>query len=482
MLKTMRPDRRTLLASMAAMALPGAAIPSRARAAAKDYPAVQAFLDDFVGTKKVANCVVAIKRDTRPVEYLSAGTLALDSALPVDPDSLYRIYSMTKPVTGVAFMKLVENGVLRLDQPISDVLPEFAQQRVIVDGVLENTRPAASPILMRHLVTHTSGLSYNMHNRTVLGQAYEAYGLTPGSRDVAAGLLRPTDKFPPARDLETFGRRLALLPLDFDPGTKWHYSVGLDVMGLIIQRASGMPFEDFLKQAIFDPLRMRDTDFVAPRSKVPRLTSYYARRNGGLEVIDDRNASPYSRDRALPAGGAGLVSSTRDYMRFVAMLMNDGVLDGERVLRPDSVRIAHSNMMNPGVFTESFGGVGNTFGAGLQILSKASAAGEGAGTFGWDGAAGTTMWVDPVHKIGVCGMVQIQGPGIRQALREAVYQDIGVKAAPARSVPQAAPAAPPEPAPRPAVQPPPPVRAPATPPANPPRMRRPAGALRLPMR
>jgi CubicO group peptidase (beta-lactamase class C family) len=242
-------------------------------------------------------------------------------------------------------------------------------------------------------------------------------------------------------------------------------------MGLIIQRASGMPFEDFLKQAIFDPLKMRDTDFVVTRSKASRFTTYYARRIGGLEVIDDRNASTYSRDRALPAGGAGLVSSTRDYMRFVAMLMNDGALDGERVLRPESVRIAHSNLMDPGVFTQSYGGVGNRFGAGLQILSKESAAGEGAGTFGWDGAAGTTMWIDPVHKIGVCGMVQIQGPGIRQALREAIYQDIGVKAAPARAVPQAAPAAAPEPKVKPA----------SPPPAGPPRIRRPAGALRRPI-
>lgn len=478
MTDTLRLDRRTLLASMAA--LPGLVMPSVGRAAPRDYPAVQALLDDFVGTRKVANCVVAIKRDTRPVEYLSAGTVALDSSLPVDADSLYRIYSMTKPVTGVAFLKLVENGVLKLEQPISDILPEFAEPRVMVDGVLENTRPASSPILMRHLVTHTAGLSYGLHSRTVLGQAYEAYGLTPGSRAVAAGLLRPADKFPPARDLETFGRRLALLPLEFDPGTRWHYSVGLDLMGLIIQRAAGMPFEDFLRQAIFEPLKMGDTDFVAPRSKVQRLTSYYARRNGGLEVIDDRNASTYTRDRGMSAGGAGLVSSTRDYMRFVAMLMNDGALDGERVLRPDSVRIARGNLMNPGVLTEGFGGVDNTFGAGLQILSKASAAGEGAGTFGWDGAAGTTMWVDPVHRIGVCGMVQIQGPGIRQALRQAVYQDIGVTAPQARAVaPQAAPAAPPEPAPRAPVE---PAPRPAPPPANPPRMRRPAGALRQPLR
>jgi CubicO group peptidase (beta-lactamase class C family) len=463
MIDRLRLDRRALLASMAA-----APVPRAAWASPKDYPAVQAFLNDYVGAKKVANCVVGVKRDTRPVEFLSAGTIALDSAIPADADSLYRIYSMTKPITGIAFMKLVEHGVLKLEQPISDILPEFAEPRVMIDGSLENTRPAASPILMRHLVTHTSGLSYSLHNKTVLGQAYQAYGLTPAGREVAAGLARPTDKFPPARDLETFGRRLALLPLDFDPGTQWNYAVGLDLMGLIVQRASGMPFEDFLRTEIFAPLKMNDTDFVVPRTRTSRLTGYYARRDGQLVTLDDRRTSAYLRDRDLPSGGGGLVSTARDYMRFTTMLLNEGAVDGVRVLRPETVRIARSSMMDPGVFTRSFGGVGNTFGAGMQILSKPSSAGEPAGTFAWDGAAGTQMWVDPVNRIAVCGMVQIQGASIRQALREAIYQDIGVRPAHTRA---AAPdAGAPQPAP-----------APQAPPARG-RVRRPAGALLRRMR
>lgn len=428
MTKSMMLDRRLLLASMGAMALPGAAF-----AKPKDYPAVQAFLDAYIGTQKLACCVVGIKHDAAPVEYLSAGTLALDTPALADPDSIFRIYSMTKPITGIAFMTLVEKGVLRLDQPITDILPEFAQQRVMIDGKLENTRPAASPILMRHLVTHTSGLSYSINGQATLAQAYASYGLGAGGRATAAGLMRPTDKFPPARDLETFGRRLATLPLDFDPGSRWQYSVGLDLMGLVIQRAAGVPFEDYLQRTIFQPLKMNDTDFVVPRAKQNRLTSVYNGRNTPITVNDDRNASPFSMDRDLPSGGGGGVSTTRDYMRFAMMMMNDGALDGVRILRPESMRIARSGMMDTGVSATGFGGEGNVFGAGMQVLAKASALGEGAGTFGWDGAAGTTMWVDPVNRVAVAGMVQIQGgSSIHNSLREAIYKDLANKPASSR--------------------------------------------------
>jgi CubicO group peptidase (beta-lactamase class C family) len=161
-----------------------------------------------------------------------------------------------------------------------------------------------------------------------------------------------------------------------------------------------------------------------PRSKQARLTSVYAGRNNTLTVNDDRNNSPFSRDRDLPSGGGGGVSTAIDYMRFQAMLLNEGQLDGVRVLKPETVRQARSSMMDPGVTASGFGGVGNYFGAGMQILGKASQYGEGVGTYGWDGAAGTTMWIDPVNKVAVCGMVQIQGGAtIHAPLREAVYKD-----------------------------------------------------------
>ncbi|CAN5234273.1 serine hydrolase domain-containing protein [soil metagenome] len=416
----LRMDRRALLAGLGALTLPSSVL-----AAPKDYPALQAFLTEYADGKKLANCVVAIKRGNKKVEYFSRGTIALDSPTKADENSIYRIYSMSKPITGAAFMSLVEKGVLRLDQPLSDILPEFKDQKVMLDGKLENTRPVKSPILMRHLITHTSGLSYGINGAAPLAQAYNRYGLGAGGRQVAATLSRPTDLYPPARDLETFGRRLATLPLDFDPGTKWQYSVGLDLMGLVIQRASGMPFFDYLKQAIFDPLGMNDTDFVVPSSKLDRLTSVYAGRGGSLSVSDDRKTSPFHTDRDLPSGGGGLTSTTKDYARFNAMLLGEGALDKVRILKPETVRIARSNLMPAGVF-QSLGGTAPAgFGAAMQVLLAKGAGGDPAGTYGWDGAAGTTMWVDPVNMVTCVVMVQIMGgTNIHNPSRVAAYADL----------------------------------------------------------
>jgi CubicO group peptidase (beta-lactamase class C family) len=416
-------DRRALLAGLAALTAPTAVLAK----GGPDFAAINAFMDKFVGAGLLANCVVAITRPGRETAYISRGTLALDSQTKAGPDSIYRVYSMSKPITGATFMTLVEKNQLTLDTPITAVLPEFKDQRVMIGGVLENTRPAKSPILMRHLVTHTSGLSYGI-DQGPLADAYNAYGLGAGGRLVAAGLVKPTDKFPPARDLETFGRRLATMPLDFDPGTKWQYSVGLDLMGLIIQRVSGMGFYDYMRQVILDPLDMKDTDFVVPKSKQNRLTSVYTGASGKLVVNDDRNDSPFSRDRDLPSGGGGLTSTARDYARFTAMLANEGSFGKTRVLKAESVRTARTNQMDPGIDLKgTFAGAGNGFGVAMQVLGQANpTTGEPAGVYGWDGAAGTTMWVDPVSKASVVGMIQIRGgpTNIHQPLRVAAYQDM----------------------------------------------------------
>lgn len=421
-------DRRLMLAGMGAFALPFAGC-SNPRS--YEWTALNAFFDEMVDSRTLANCAVAIARKGQPAEFYNRGTLAFDTDEPVNRESIYRIYSMSKPVTGVAFMTLVDKGVLGLDQPVAEILPEFAEPMVMEGGDVNNVRPAASPILMRHLITHTSGLSYHINGQAPLAQAYNRYGLTAGAREVAATLAQEEALYPPARDLETFGRRLALLPLDFDPGTRWQYSVGLDLMGLVIQRAAGMPFNDYLRDTIFRPLGMIDTDFVVPQSKVDRLTSNYSPNpEGGPQIVtDDRNDSAFHRDRALPSGGGGLVSTTEDYIKFCQMLLNGGERGGVRILSADAALQARSNLMDPGVDTSrTYAGAGNGFGAAVQVLGEASAAGEGAGTFGWDGAAGTTMWVDPVNEVAVVGLVQTMGgPSIHNALRQAVYQDFAAQ-------------------------------------------------------
>ena len=305
-------------------------------------------------------------------------------------------------------MILIEQGWLHLDQPVSDILPDFRDMRVIVGGDVTQTRPASGPILIRNLLTHTSGLSYNINGDSPLARLYRQQGIKPASRATAPG---PGER-PPVRNLEDFGARLSKLPLDFDPGTRWQYSVAADLMGLVIQRVSRMSFWDFLRTRIFGPLGMPDTDFMVPPDKLDRLTTVYTRTPTGLVDSDDRKSSPYARDRDLPSGGGGLVSTARDYARFNAMLLNEGELDGARILKPETVRIARSNLMPPGPV---FGLLGrpNGFGAFMQVVLPGGElpGAEPAGSYGWSGAAGTTMWIDPVNQVSVVLMVQFMPAG-----------------------------------------------------------------------
>jgi CubicO group peptidase (beta-lactamase class C family) len=415
--------RREVMAGMAALAAPAVAFRVRA-ATGGAYPALQALLDSYVAAKKLPGGVVAVKRRGGPIDYVAAGALAFDTDVKAASDSLYRVYSMTKPTVGVATMILIEDGKLNLDQPLSDILPEFRDMRVIVGGDVTKTRPSASPILIRNLVTHTSGLSYNIDRDSPLAKLYQQQGIKPGSRATEPG----PGELEPVRNLDEFGARLSKLPLDFDPGTKWQYSVAADLMGLVIQRVSGMSFWDFLRTRIFEPLRMPDTDFVVPASKLGRLTTVYTKTPTGLTDSDDPKSSPFARDRDLPSGGGGLVSTAHDYGRFNAMLLNEGELDGVRILKAETVRIARSNLMPPGPV---FGMLGkpNGFGAFMQVVLPGGefAGGEPAGSYGWSGAAGTTMWIDPLNEVAVVVMVQFMPAGaypIYLESRVAAYKDL----------------------------------------------------------
>jgi len=417
-------SRRGVVAGLAALAAPGIGSQTFAAGAAA-FPALQVMLDGYVASKRLPGGVAAVSRRGRPTDYVAAGTLAFDTDAKAAPDSLYRIYSMTKPIVGVAVMMLIEQGKLRLDQPLADILPDFRDMRVVVDGDVTKTRPAAGPILIRHLVTHTSGLSYSIDGNSPLAKVYRQQGLSAGSRATTA---RPGE-LPPARNLEEFGARLAKLPLDFDPGTKWQYSVAADLMGLVIQRVSGLSFWDFLHSRVFQPLRMPDSDFVVPAGKLDRLTTVYSKTAAGLVDSDDRKSSAFARDRDLPSGGGGLVSTAHDYARLNAMLLNEGELDGVRLLKPESVRIARSNLMPPGPVFNLIGGKANGFGCFMQVVLPGGElpGSEPAGSYGWSGAAGTTMWIDPVNQIAVVLMVQFMPAGAYLTYleaRQAAYKDL----------------------------------------------------------
>lgn len=412
-----RPSRRQLLASIAAIsAAPGAlsacqTAPDRTL----DYALVQALIDSYVDEGKISGAGVAVTTRGAPIRFITAGRIAFAPDAPeTTPDSIYRIYSMTKPVTGIAAMQLIERGKLALDQPIADFAPEFASMLVQLNEDTLDARPAREMIRVRHLLTHTSGLSYNIAPG-VLAEAYRHAGIIPVGR---AGRPEPGDP-PMTPTLDEFGRALAQLPLANEPGERWRYSVSLDLLALVIQRASGQTYESFLKDNLFAPLGMHDTDFFVPSDKVSRLTTNYAMTPEGARAVDTPEETNYRNPVGLPCGGAGLVSSTRDYIRFNAMMLNGGALDGVRVLQRETMALASSNLMPAGVFMRP----GQGFGAGMSVaLGDNAEEGLPIGAYGWSGAAGTNMWVDPAHGAAAVFMTQYMNGAseIRRAVTIAI--------------------------------------------------------------
>jgi CubicO group peptidase (beta-lactamase class C family) len=271
----------------------------------------------------------------------------------------------------------------------------------------ENTidsRPAVRPITIRNLLTHTAGLGYNIVTKGPLLQLYMDKGLTPGQ--VNAAMEVDARKSRPA-SLQEFADRVATVPMIADPGTKWSYSIGLDLMGAVIEKASGMRFDAFVQKRIFDPLKMKSSYWSVPASEIGRLSTNYAFLPGDkLFALDPAATSAYLSPPSFPYGGAGLVMSARDYDTFLHMLQNEGELDGVRIMKPETAKLAMSNLLPAGV---EFGGVagatGGTsgpkmgFGAGGSVVLEDKANSMGAGTYGWGGAAGTAAWVNPVKKV-----------------------------------------------------------------------------------
>ncbi len=356
-----------------------------ARTPAATWTNVEAMVDKYVGSRKVANMVATLGWGQRDPLTIARGTLALGSPTQVDPDSLYRIYSMTKPVTGMAAMMLVDEGRLGLDQPIAELLPAYANIQVqkSYDGSIEDVVPAERPITVRHLLTHTAGLGYGIVQKGPITKAYEQRGLVPGqvSRMPIPGIGRAQA----VEGLDVFADRLAELPLVLQPGTKWSYSVGLDLMGRVIEVACGMAFDAFLKERIFEPTGMDSTFFTVPESEVDRFTTNYGILNNTPLPIDPARASIYLDKPAFPFGGAGLVSSSRDYDRFLRMLLGYGAIDGKRVMSEAAVRLGTSNLLPETATTENTWVEGQGFGAGGRVSD---------GSYGWGGAAGTVGFVN----------------------------------------------------------------------------------------
>jgi len=395
--------------------------------------ATQTLFEGYVRDNKMPGIVGAFGVGNLPTEYPSAGRIADGSGSPfANADTLWRIYSMTKPITGMAAMMLVEDGKLRLDQPLSDFFPQYRSMRVAVspDTSLE-TRPARTPITIRHLLTHSGGLGYSISAKGPLLKEYERLGLLPFAASAQSeAAVKPTRP----RSLAEFAERAAQVPLVAEPGTRWSYSMGLDIMGAVIDRASGMSFERFVQTRMFDPLGMRSTYWQVPSGEAARLATNYAWVGDARAPLDPGATSTFLTRPSFAYGGAGLVSSARDYDRFLHMLANGGTLDGRRVMKAETVRLAMSNLLPAGVtFGGLGGGTGGTtaavpmgFGAGGSVYLADVPGGASKGTYGWGGAAGTIAWVDPVKQVRGTVMVNYfpaERWPIRREVTAALFRD-----------------------------------------------------------
>ncbi|MDK8184748.1 MULTISPECIES: serine hydrolase domain-containing protein [Sphingomonas] len=432
--------RRVMMTGGAMLALLSAAAPAqiaqpRAHASVAGLPATQALFDSYVRTGKMPGIVAAIGTPGQPAVFVSAGRTGLEPDAPaVGPDTLWRVYSMTKPITAMAAMILIEDGKLKLDQPVSDIYPAYQQMRVLTnpDASLQ-TRPATRPITIRNLLTHTAGLGYSITTKGPLLKEYERLGIVPFAANAQVeAKVRPTRPV----SLQQFAERVAALPLIAEPGTKWSYSIGLDVMAAVVEKVAGMPFERFVQTRLFTPLKMNSSYWQVPASAANRLVSNYTFLGDRMVPIDPAANSVFRQRPSFPYGGAGLVMSARDYDRFLQMLQNGGQVDGVRVMKPETVRLAMSNLLPAGVTYGSVSGatggsageVPTGFGAGGSVTLADTPGGPGKGTYGWGGAAGTIAYVDPARQMRGVVMVNYFPADrypLRRDLAATLHQDLG---------------------------------------------------------
>ena len=416
--------RLTMAAAMAVLALAGApawsapkAAPAATLAAAtpeaegfssERLKRLDAHMQALVDQGHLPGAITMVARHGKVVSYEVFGKTAIDGA-PMTKDTIFRIYSQSKPVTGVAMMMLFEEGKWRLDDPVTKFVPEFARLQVYKgqnpDGTFI-TEPASRPPTMREIMSHAGGFAYGLRTDQPVEKAYRDSGLL-GSKTSAE-----------------FLSTLVKLPLASQPGTEWRYSVSVDIQGLIVERLSGMSLADFMKSRIFDPLKMTDTAFWVPPAKQDRLAALYIPdpKTRKLVVADNFMVLDVGKPPAIASGGGGLVSTTADYARFAQMLLNGGQLDGARILSPGTIRLMASNHLSdivmgaPGAQFSPAKGVG--FGLDFAVVTDPARAGtlQGEGSYSWGGAAGTWFWIDPKNDLFMQGMIHILAKDIDPAL------------------------------------------------------------------
>jgi CubicO group peptidase (beta-lactamase class C family) len=377
----------------------------------------------YVDTGHLPGILTQVWRRGQLAHTGMAGHMDLERNKPMRDDALFRIYSMSKPITAVALMMLAEEGMIGLDDEVAAHIPSWRNLGVYSTGLPSIiatsgpqflTTPPARPMKVVDLVTHTSGLTYGFLNRTNVDAAYRRAKVADPSAE--GGLDAMVDS-------------LSGIPLEFSPGTAWNYSVSIDVMGYLVQKLSGLSFGEFLRTRLFEPLGMRDTAFWCPEEKIGRFAScYLPKAGGGLQVQDDAGASTYAKPPNLESGGGGLVSTAHDYLRFCRMMLNGGSLDGMQILSPKTVALFSLNhlpndgevatMATPGAFSEtSYAGVGFSIGCGVNVNVARTRLPGTLGEYFWGGAAATAFWIDPKEDLTVVFMTQVIGSPVRLTLR-----------------------------------------------------------------
>jgi CubicO group peptidase (beta-lactamase class C family) len=368
---------------------------------------LDAAMAKVVADGRVAGMTTLLARHGKVVSFKTYGKTSLETGQPMSKDEIFRIYSMTKPITGVAMMILFEEGKWRLDDPVTRYVPEFKNLKVVasVDKnramVLEDMK---RPPTMREIMSHTAGFGYGLGDEHPVDKLYREKQVL-GS----AGLKQMID-------------RTATIPLMFQPGTNWSYSSAVDIQGYIVEKLTGQTLGQFMEQRIFKPLKMNDTAFQTGAGKANRLAAVYVFDKELGKIVEAKEIfgskmPDYSKPPAMESGGGGLVSTTMDYARFSQMILNKGELDGVRLLSPASVELMGTNVIPKNVLLNTNGtnairfneAVG--FGLDFQVVKDARAAGtlQGDGTMSWGGAAGTWFWVDPTNDVIFVGMIQRLG-------------------------------------------------------------------------
>ncbi|HEY6299074.1 MAG TPA: serine hydrolase domain-containing protein [Candidatus Binatus sp.] len=377
---------------------------------------------NYIGPGKIAGCQTLVARHGHVAYFKSQGVMDRERRRPLTDDTIFRLYSMTKPITSVALMMLFEQGHFQLNDPVSRFIPAWRDHKVWVsgEGATMETAAPARPMTMRHVLGHTGGLTYGATNHPV-DRAYREAGVGRGAGETLSG----------------FADKLAKVPRRYQPGERWMYSLSTDVCGYLVEAISGKRFDQYLQETIFDPLNMKDTSFmVAPRNADRFAANYERQADKTLKLIDDPERSSYLKQPTFYSGGGGLTGTTADYWRFCEMLRRGGELDGVRILGPRTIELMHLNhlaggkdlsQMAIGAFSETaYEGVG--FGLGFAMtLGQVEAGALGGGDYYWGGAASTIFWVDPKEDLVVIFMTQLMPSAtfnFRGQLRNIIYSAI----------------------------------------------------------